>query len=196
MKNISLVLNIVLLILVGILFYLFFSSRNAQPSRTANDSTGNVANFTIAYFEMDSIEKQYEYVKYALEQLKAKETQISRELGTLENTYKKRLNELNQRGPYMTQSEGEAARQELAYMDQNYQNRKQTLEQEYFNQNEKLKSAIKKEIEDFLRDYNKNKGFSYIMANEPGLFYYRDTVYNITEDVVKGLNDKYKQQKK
>ena len=31
-----------------------------------------------------------------------------------------------------------------------------------------------------------------IISYEPGLFYYKDTAYNITEDLVKGLNEKYK----
>lgn len=197
MKNISLVLNIILFALVGVLFYFQFSgSTNKAVSKVSGkDSTGTPVQFNIAYFEMDSVEKQYEYVKYALDQLETKKNQISRELSGLENTYRKRVAELNQRGPSMTQSEGEAARQELANMDQNFQNRKMGLEQEYLNQNEKLKAAIKKEIEDFLKEYNKSHGYSYIMANEPGLFYFRDSAYDITPDVVNGLNSKYKQKK-
>jgi len=54
---------------------------------------------------------------------------------------------------------------------------------------------VKTKIEDYLREYNSRRGFTYIFAYEPGLFYYRDTAYNITGDVVRGLNDQYKKKK-
>ena len=56
--------------------------------------------------------------------------------------------------------------------------------------------SLKKEIEDFIAKYNKSKTYSYIVVYEPGLFYYRDTSYNITPDVIKGLNEEYKSKKK
>jgi outer membrane protein len=51
---------------------------------------------------------------------------------------------------------------------------------------------VKNKIEEYLKTYNNEKGYSYIFAYEPGLFYYRDTMYDITNDVIKGLNDIYK----
>lgn len=198
MKNFSLVINVLLVIAVAILFYFQFSNRKAPVVGVKNDltnvgvTTEGAKEFTLAYFEMDSIEKKYEYVKDGLAQLKTKENNINRELGNMENAYKKRLAELNEKGPTMTQSEGEAAQREIFQMEQNYQRQKQTLEQEFLNQNEKLKTAIKKEIEAFLSDYNKTKGYSYIMANEPGLFFLKDKSFDITADVVDGLNAIYK----
>ena len=49
--------------------------------------------------------------------------------------------------------------------------------------------SVKDKIEGFLKEYNASKGYSYIVAHEPGLFYFRDTTYNITKDVIKGLNE-------
>jgi outer membrane protein len=39
-----------------------------------------------------------------------------------------------------------------------------------------------------LKEYNQDKKFSYIIANEPGFIFYRDSAFNITNDVVAGLN--------
>jgi outer membrane protein len=50
---------------------------------------------------------------------------------------------------------------------------------------------VKSRIEDYLKEYNAQKGYSYIVAYEPGLFYYKDTAYNITPDIIKGLNQRY-----
>ncbi len=93
----------------------------------------------------------------------------------------------------MTQAESEQAKQEYGMMQQNYQARKESLGQELFKYNEDLKSDIKKKIENFLKDYNKDKTYSYIFAYEPSSFmYYKDTVYNITTDLIQGLNAGYK----
>ncbi len=54
---------------------------------------------------------------------------------------------------------------------------------------------VKTKIEEFLKEYNRDKGYSYIVAYEPGLYYYKDTIYNITGDVVKGLNAMYNKKK-
>jgi outer membrane protein len=54
---------------------------------------------------------------------------------------------------------------------------------------------VKSRIESFLADYNTSKGYNYIFANDQGLFYYKDTAYNITADVIKGLNGIYTKKK-
>jgi outer membrane protein len=54
---------------------------------------------------------------------------------------------------------------------------------------------VKTKIENFLKEYNKTKGYSYILAYEPGIIYYRDSTLNITDDLVKGLNEQYSKKK-
>jgi outer membrane protein len=54
---------------------------------------------------------------------------------------------------------------------------------------------IKKKIEDFLKEYNKAKYYSYILVYDPGFIYYKDETYNITADVIKGLNEEYRKKK-
>ena len=66
------------------------------------------------------------------------------------------------------------------------------MNQELQNESFKRLQEVKKKIEDFLKDYNKDKGFSYIMTNSPDLIYLKDTVYNITGDLIIGLNSQYK----
>jgi len=78
-------------------------------------------------------------------------------------------------------------------MQQNYQVRKQSLQESLLKHNEDLKADIRKKIEDYLKEYNKTKGFNYIISYEANSFIYiRDTAYNITDDLVNGLNAEYK----
>ena len=51
---------------------------------------------------------------------------------------------------------------------------------------------IQKNLKEFLTDYNKEKGYSYILTTGTGLDYlvYKDSAYNITADVIDGMNQK------
>ncbi|MDQ3278599.1 MAG: OmpH family outer membrane protein, partial [Bacteroidota bacterium] len=51
---------------------------------------------------------------------------------------------------------------------------------------------VKAKVEEYLKEYNKDKGYSYILAYEPGFIFYRDSALNITADLIAGLNQKYK----
>jgi outer membrane protein len=93
----------------------------------------------------------------------------------------------------MTQAEAEGAQQEYQQMQQQFASRKQTLEQALYKRTEDLKTGIRRKIEDFLRDYNKQRNYSYIIEYDPNSFIYtKDSVYNITPDLVEGLNAAYK----
>jgi len=52
-----------------------------------------------------------------------------------------------------------------------------------------------KEIKDYLKKFNEDRRYSFIFSYEPGLFYYKDSAFDITSQVLKGLNDQYKARK-
>lgn len=71
-------------------------------------------------------------------------------------------------------------------------NRKQALDAEYGDFVMRRQNEIKSKIEEYLQDYNKRHSYTYIVSYEQGLFYYKDSVNNITADLIKGLNERYK----
>jgi len=192
MKNISTILSVLALILIAVLFYFQFkpgTSSNAFSKSGSTDSTINKGEFSIAYFEMDSLENNFELVKEVKNELTKKEEAINNELSRLEKNYRDKITKYQNQGASMTQVQSEAAQRDVMQMQQNIQNRKQALDQEYQDFYMRQMKSVKDKIEAFLKDYNASKGYSYIVAHEPGLFYYRDTAYNITQDVIKGLNE-------
>ena len=202
MKSASLIFNIVLLVLVGILFYWHFSAPKVASSaqrQTAASNTGTGTttqavgtNCKIAYFEMDSIEKSFSMVKEVKNELSRKEEAINGEMARMEQSYRNKANEYQGKAASMTQVQSEMATKDIMQMQQSLQSRKQALDQEYQDFYMRKMRDVKTKIEAFLKDYNNDKGYAYIFAYEPGLFYYRDTAYNITGDVIKGLNNAYK----
>jgi outer membrane protein len=195
MRNIAMVPGLLALLLTGVLFYVVYHRPQpivAVSAKTANDPQSSNT-FRLAYFNLDSLESRYQYFKDVLDQVKDKENQMNAELSGMEKSYQKKISEWQKKAPTMSQTESQEAQQEYAQMQQNYNLRKQTLQESLMKHNEDLKADIRKKIEDYLKEYNKGKGYNYIISYEANSFIYiRDTANNITDDLVSGLNASYK----
>ncbi|HVZ57659.1 MAG TPA: OmpH family outer membrane protein [Chitinophagaceae bacterium] len=200
MKNALLILNVLLLVAV---VYLFFkTSHKSEASASSGGSTASMPHaapgqgFRIAYFEMDSIENNCEMVRDVKSELNKKEEISMTELARMDQQIRDKASEYQGKASTMTQAQGEMAQQDLMQRQQKMQSRKQELDQEYQSLYMRLNTDMKKKIEAFLKEYNRNGTYAYIFAYDNGLFFYQDSAYNITGDVVKGLNEMYKKQKK
>jgi len=201
MKNVLVALNVVLLAAVGFLFYKYFTlSKGADSSNkitvTKEAQAPANGNCRIAYFEMDSVDNNCEMVKDVKSELGKKEEASMTELARKDQEIREKMNEYQSQAATMTQAQGETAQQDLMQRQQRLQSRKQELDQEYQSLYMRLNTDMKKKIELFLNEYNKSNTYSYIFAYESGLFFYKDSAFNITHDVVSGLNTMYKSQKK
>ena len=200
MKNGLLVLNIILTIAVGYLLYAQLSSKKADPAvarLSIKDSATDNKSFRIAYFEMDSVEAHFNMVKDVKAELSKKEETINTELDRMDKGYREKVSSYQQKAKAqsMTQVQSEMATQDLMNAQEQMKNQKQALDQEYNDFMMRRMKDVKTKIEEFLKEYNKTKNYSYIVSYEQGLFYYKDTAYNITSDVIRGLNEMYKSKK-
>lgn len=197
MKNASLVLNVVLLVAVAVLFYLHFSS-NKKPVETtkiaSTTSSGKVptGDFRIAYFEMDSLNNSFALVKQVKTELSKEEEKMNNELARLQKSYNDKFTQYQSQAQTMSSQESENANRDIVQMQQRFASAKQQMEMRLQDLSMRRMQEVKNKVEDFLKEYNKSKGFTYILAYEPGFMFYRDSAYDITADLVKGLNDKYK----
>ncbi len=195
MRNIAMLPGLLALLLTGVLFYVIYHKPQQVPAFVSGPNTNQPVanNLRMAYFNLDSLEAHYLYFKDVLDQVKSKESEMNAELSGMEKNYQKKISEWQKKAPTMSQTEGQEAQQEYAQMQQNYQIRKQTLQESLLKHNEDLKTDIRKKIEDYLKDYNKSKGYNYIISYDANSFIYlKDTANNITDDLVAGLNAAYK----
>ncbi|MCC7400032.1 MAG: OmpH family outer membrane protein [Chitinophagaceae bacterium] len=198
MRSLLLALNVILLAAVGYLYYLHFDSKKATIQSVASEGKDVITSpnsFRIAYFEMDSVEKKFQMVKDVKEELSKKEDAMNNEIDILSRSFQQKANDYQGKVQSMTQPQSESATQDLMRMQDQIKNRRQSLNQEYNDLVTRKMTDVRSKIEKFLKEYNKDKGYSYIISYEPGLFYYKDTIYNITNDVVNGLNEMYKGKK-
>lgn len=196
MKNALLIFNIVLAVAVTVLFYLHFSSEK-KPEATKVVSTQGTASvpagdFRIAYFEMDSINNSFAMVKDVKAELSKEEERINRELTGLQKTYNERITQYQGQSQSMSQVESEKANRDILQLQDRIRSTKQEMDQKYQDLYMRKMQDVKMKVEDYLKEYNKSKGYTYILAYEPGFIFYRDSTYNITGDLLKGLNQLYK----
>jgi len=198
MKNGLLILNVILAIAVAYLLYSHFNSKKSNAASVneknpVKDTLYDSPPFSIAYFEMDSIEANFDMVKDVKAELSKKEESINTELDKMDKSYREKVNNYQQkaRAQSMTQVQSEMATQDLMNAQDEIKNRKQALDQDYNDFMVRRMKDVKNKIEEFLKEYNKTRNYSYIVSYEQGLFYYKDTLYNITADVIKGLNVMY-----
>jgi outer membrane protein len=200
MNKFLLYLNVLLLLAVAILFYLFFAGNNRSGINDGVHRSGDTVSFQhpfrIAYFDMDSIEAHFSLFREMQEEISKKEDSINLVLNSARMHLQNKYRDYQDKRPSMSDTDLEKAGNELSQLDNEIKNKEMSLNQSfqnfYMNKQQEVISKIKK----YCIEFNRDKKYSYIIANEPGLVYYKDTAYNITTELLKGLNQIYGKQKK
>jgi len=199
MKIGLLVWNVLLTIAAGYLLITHFTGKKDGPivKDWKQDSLSASRPFRLAYFEMDSVQANAYMVKDVQAEIEKREKEYSGQLSQYEAAYRNKLQEYQQkeRGGTMTQADYEKAQLDLKQLEDRLKGKRQELDQQYQDFVMRSQLNLKKAIEEFISEYNKEKQYTYIVSYEQGLFYYKDTVFNITADLVKGLNQQYKAKK-
>lgn len=199
MKNLLLVLNVILLLAVGVLFYLHFSSNKNTSGKNGGVKPTSVpmdkgAGFRMAYFEMEAVNDSFQMMKDVRAELNKKEEQKSKEYAKLRQEMEKQWNDYN--NAQLTAQQSELIKRELQQKDRYLTARMQEHDQNIQDFTVRKQTEVRTMIENFLAEYNKSRNFSYIIGYEPGfIFYYKDSAFNITTDLLQGLNESYKKKK-
>ena len=198
MKNALLILNFLLLILVGYLYFLQFGNKKSiKTSDIKTEVTDTLhKKVNIAYIDLDSLQSNYSYYKKIKVDFEKKQSSANNEITGMQKKFQNRAMVLQQKAQTMNQQEQEKAMQEINKMQNDLQVRKQNIDNELFEYNTKMKDDILFRIQNFLKTYNKDGKYSYIFSYEPGFMFYKDSTLDITPDVIKGLNELYTEDKK
>ena len=189
-----LALNIVLLVAVGILFILFFSKKesSATTGRISKSDTPVYSKpFAVAYFDMDSIEANFTEFKKMQAEVVKKEADINGSINQMRTNFQSYYQNLQAQAATLTPRQQDSLGNVLAQMDANIKNKTAELNQDYQSYYMTKQKEIIDKIKNYCKEFNKDGKYSYIIAREPGLFYYTDTAYNVTSELLKGLNAHY-----
>lgn len=193
MKNLSLALNIVLLVAVGVLYYLHF----ATPGSTANSDGSNDArpasDLQIAYINSDTVLKYYDYLKVSRDHLESKTKKMEQDLRNRAQGLQNEFAAYQRNVSNMTLGQVKATEEDLAKKQQNFQMFQQSLQQEMMEEESKLNKALYDRITAFLDKYGKEKGLQVVLKYDPTSdVLHVSEALDISQDVIKGLNEEYK----
>ncbi|MBX2923022.1 MAG: OmpH family outer membrane protein [Chitinophagaceae bacterium] len=196
MKYLSLVLSVVALLLTGVLFYQQRTNTgNAKApvtERPAGD-TSTIKPLRIAYVDLDSIDAKFEFYKVKMEAFEKKKDGLDRQLNGAYQQLDNRRIEFLKKGNAITQAEAESFKREYDQQLQELESRRRKIEQEVQQEAMIMRDDIFKKINDYLTGYSKEKGYTYIFSysRNANIFLYQDAAFDITGEVITGLNTAY-----
>ena len=152
----------------------------------------------IAFVEVDSIMTQYTFCKDYTQILQKKGQNIQNTLAakqrSLEQAAANFQQKLQQNAYTREQAEGIQASLQKQAADLDVLN--QRLTNEFQTETDKYNNALRDSIQHFLARYNKDKKYSLILSKAGDNLLYADKAFDITAEVIAGLNKAYKPAKK
>lgn len=194
MKNLSLVLNIVLLVAVIVLYVLYFSGRSSgSPGSIADTSR---VNLKVAYINSDTVVKYYDYSKVNKQQLESKSKQMDQDYRNRAIGFQSEVNAYKRSVNSMTLGQAQATEEDLAKKQQNLQMYQQSLTQQLMDEEAKLSKELYERVTTYLKDYAQPRGIQVVLKYDPSSdLLYGGQAIDITQEVIKGLNEQYQSQK-
>jgi outer membrane protein len=147
----------------------------------------------IAYIEIDTLTAQYEFAKEKSLELEKKGTNARNTIQTKTAQLEKNAQAFQQKlqsNGFTSREQAEAAQANLQREQQNIMALQQRLENELASEQQKFLQAFQDSLDNFLADYNKDKKYDMIVNKAAVL--YADKRFDITTDVVNGMNRRYK----
>ncbi len=193
-RNILLMINAMLLIAVIFLFVFYDNIQNELRARypmSRNNLTQpkDKSTESIAYFNMDTLEDDFIYFRNLRDELHNKEYTNDSLINSLKDKLKEDYLKFENGAPMMSQVQITEAQDKLVRQDRYIQKLANKQAQELSEESVNKLQDVQDKINSFFKQYNANKDYNYIIATSAHDFiYYKDTAYDITKDLVNGLN--------
>ena len=199
MKRTKYILNGFLALAMAFIFVQ--CAENKGTATTASSPAAvSAGNLKIAYVEIDSLLTKYRYWNDLNELMIQKEENIRTTLNEKAKELEKEMREFQRKLENNGFASRERAEQEnlrLAQKQRDLQQLQEKLANDLQTENQKNSLQLRDSINSFLKTYNKSKGYSLIISNTGfDNLLYADQAFNITSEIVEGLNARYNPQTK
>lgn len=197
MKNLSLVINGVLLIAVVVLFILHFSGSKScnQPETSVSAGTENSGATKVVYINTDTLMNNYKLAMELNEIFMKKQEDRRTELNVKAKSLDQEANEFQrkyQNNGFLSEARAREAGEQIAIKQQNFQRLQQEMTDKMVREQGELTRKLFDTLITFLKTYNKEKGFNIVLSTTlGGNVLYAEDGFDITRDVVNRLNAEY-----
>lgn len=182
--------------LVALMSFAATSCNKQAPQVEEKSSSAKTenTNLKIAFIEVDSIMSQYKFCKDYSQILEKKSQNIQNTVNAKGRSLQAAATKFQQdiQSNKYTQQQAEAVQAGLQKQDADLRALQQRLGSEFQAETEKFNKALRDSIQHFLAAYNKDKKYSIILSKAGDNILYADKAYDITNEVISGLNKAYK----
>ena len=176
---------------------LFSQCAGNADKQASNDSVqaNNLQGMKIAYVEIDTLLAKYNFCIDLNEEMIKKSENVRLTLNQKAKDLDKQKQEFQtkyQNNAFLSPDRAQQEYNRIAKLEQDLQELSNQLQSELMRENEKNSLQLRDSINAFLKEYNKSKGYSLIISNTGfDNLLYADSTYNITREILDGLNARY-----
>jgi len=201
MKNLSLILNFVLLVAVIVLYILHFSEKTEPAkkqavAKTITDNNMQEMAASIVFINTDSLLMKYDFANELQEKL------LSRKI-SFENDFQKKMSNFEkdyidfqkktQRRGFLSAASEENQRIALQKQNDELQSLQEELSNKFIKEQNDMNLQLLDTISNYLEEFNKDFNYQYILNHVlGGNILYANKSLDITDTVINVLNERYK----
>ena len=171
------------------------SKMDEQPAAADSATSG----MKVAYVEVDSLMTQYDFAKDYSVTLQKKSNNARNTLTQKGNALQAAVNNFQQKmnnNGFTSREQAASQQAAIERQQRDLQELQARLENELANETAKFNEALRDSLQNFLKAYNQDKQYDMILSKAGDNILMANKKYDITNDVINGLNKRYKPAKK
>lgn len=171
------------------------SKTDTSATKTATTVT---AENEIVYVNSDTLLSKYQYAKDITAKMESKGKAAESDLVAKGQAFQREVQQYQAQANSLAADQRAATEQRLQRKDQELKAYQQNAGTALQNENAKEQEALYNKIADYLKTYSKSKGYKMVLTYSKGNanVLFADESLDVTNAVVKGLNDAYAKDKK
>lgn len=197
--NLNTLLSLILLGGLIVLYILHFSSKGGESAISMPLPQTGGKSLSMVYVNTDSLNIHYDFVKVLRNDLEATAKKLQTELLNEQSALEKEANDFQQKVSMnaIPEDKAKVIYEQLMQKQQGLMQKKERYTQQIAEQEANMNIRLVDSVTSFLRRFNKQYNFDYIMGYKYGgeILVSNDTL-DITPSVLKALNDEYLSRKK
>ena len=173
------------------------SCNNASSKMDEQPAAGDASasGMKIAYVEVDSLMTQYDFAKDYSVTLQKKSNNARNTLTQKGNALQAAVNNFQQKlnnNGFTSREQAASQQAAIERQQRDLQELQARLENELATETAKFNEALRDSLQNFLAAYNKDKQYDLILSKAGDNILFADRKYDITKDIINGLNKRYK----
>ena len=167
------------------------SKMDEQPAADTSSASG----MKIAYVEVDSLMTQYDFAKDYSVTLQKKSNNARNTLTQKGNALQAAVNNFQQKlnnNGFTSREQAASQQAAIERQQRDLQELQARLENELATETAKFNEALRDSLQNFLKAYNADKNYDLILSKAGDNILMATQKFDITNDVINGLNKRYK----